>query len=280
MRLFGFGRKKEKEEAVSIGKTLRIEPLTEFLSFEVANLQGVGARNRQEDSFVFVNVFDVTKIKQEGLMFLVADGMGGMKDGKIASEAVVTGMREVFRRIDRDADIAMQIHNGVFEVGAQVVQLLGGYGGSTLVACVVYQEQLYFASVGDSFLYLMRDGHLYRLNKEHTLLNQRLLENIRSGNMDRAKLEKDDEDEALTQFIGMDGMDEVDFFRKPFPLRHGDILLACSDGVGSVLSQQTILSCMDSGKPGEICASIEKQIIMQGRRNQDNYTALVVKCAY
>ena len=277
MNLFNLLRNRKREEIL---KTVQIEPPAEFLSYVAANLQGIGRRNQQEDSFVFVNAFDATKIKKEGLMFAVADGMGGMKDGKMASEMVITGMKDEFRKMDRNADMAMQLQNGVFDVGERIVQVLGGFGGSTLAACIVYSEQLYFASVGDSFLYLVRDGHLYRLNREHNLLHQRYLYNIRVGNMDKSKITEDDEDKALTQFLGMEGMCEVDFSRKPLPLYDGDIILACSDGVGDILPPQTILSCMESKEPDEICHALETQIIAQNRRNQDNYTAVVVKCVY
>ena len=73
-----------------------------LLGYRVANLQGVGARTRQEDSFTVANAFDVVKIRDEGLLFAVFDGMGGMKDGKLASETAVSSMRDSFKAMDRE----------------------------------------------------------------------------------------------------------------------------------------------------------------------------------
>ena len=58
-----------------------------LLSYQVANLQGRGTRERQEDSFAFANALDVTEILRRGLLAVVADGMGGLKDGREVSQA-------------------------------------------------------------------------------------------------------------------------------------------------------------------------------------------------
>lgn len=251
---------------------------TEQLSYCVANLQGIGTRQRQEDSFAFVNVFDVVEIQKKGMMFVVADGMGGMKDGKLASGTAILAVKEMFQAMDREGDLVQQLRDGIFQAGDQVYQVLEGEGGSTIVVCILFQEELYFVSVGDSFLYLRRDGELIRLNKEHNVQNEDYLDRIRSGHMDPILSYSDSATGALTQFLGMEGMDEVDDLRRPLRLQKGDILLACSDGVGGVLSQQTILSCMECGIPDGICDALETEILTQKRKNQDNYTALVVQC--
>lgn len=252
----------------------------EKTGYRVANLQGIGTRQRQEDSFAFVNAMDAAAIRNKGMMFVVADGMGGMKDGKLASETAVSASKHLFQEMDREGDLAQQLRDGMFWAGDQVFQALGGDGGSTIVACILFRERLYFASVGDSFLYLQRDGELIRLNQEHNVQNERYLEQIRSDRLDPVFLNNAPDTGALTQFLGMDGMDRIDCLRRPLCMQDGDILLACSDGVGGVLSQQTIRSCMECGDPGDICNALETEIIAQRRNSQDNYTALVVQCTY
>ncbi|MCH5268470.1 MAG: serine/threonine-protein phosphatase [Lachnospiraceae bacterium] len=275
-----FRRNKKKPEKGDDIKVAPQAPAPRYLSYEAANLQGIGRRRRQEDAFAFVNVLDVTEIQKNGLLFMVADGMGGMKDGSLASGTVIAGMKECFSRMDRSGDLALQLRDSVFQVGEKVLQVLGGDGGSTLVACIVFQEELYFASVGDSFLYLARGGQLFRLNREHTLQQQTYMESIRRGIINPSKVDVGPEAPALTQFMGMNGMSEVDYFRVPLPVQDGDVFLVCSDGVGGVLSEQTILSCITSESPQDACQAMEREIIAQGRTNQDNYTALVVKCVY
>lgn len=254
------------------------EPAVHRLSYQVANLQGMGARGRQEDSFTFVNALDVTMISEKGLLAVAADGMGGMKDGKLASESVIASLKEDFSSLDYEENLAEQLRESVLCAGETVYEQLGGDGGSTAVVCMIYDEQLYFVSVGDSFLYLQREGQLYRMNREHNLLHQRYLQAIRAGSMDPAPAQQSEEKAALTQFLGMETLDDVDYLRRPFPLQSGDVLLLCSDGVGGVLTQEDILSCLSCPAPEEMCAEIERRIQQENRMYQDNYTALVIRC--
>ncbi len=276
MSLF-FGHKRKKSDTKA--GTEKAEQ-RQLLSYQVANLQGVGTRERQEDSFAFANVLDVTEIRKKGMLAVVADGMGGMQDGKEASEIAIAGIREAFEGMDRQGDLALQLCGAVFDAGDEVFRRLNGGGGSTLVACILYQEQLYFASVGDSYLYLKRGQQLIRLNREQNCRTQSYLETIRLGSMEPSAGRNHEEKEALTQFLGMEGMDEVDFVRRPFPLKDGDILLICSDGVGGALSEQEILSGLTSQSPAEMCTAIEDQIWLQEKEYLDNYTMLVIQCSY
>lgn len=252
------------------------------LSYQVSSLQGIGQRERQEDAFLVVNGDDVFEMGQEGLFAVVADGMGGMKDGGLASRTAVENLQRAFREMDRDADLAGQLFQSVIRAGGQVRERLGGDGGSTAVACLIFGEQLYFVSVGDSYLYLKRDGELYRLNREHTYRSRLYLEEIRSGGIDPKPAEEAEEAAALVQFLGMDGMeaDELDGFRRPYPLKDGDVLLLCSDGAAGVLTDEQILDCLKWPKPAEICANLEAGILKRGLRFQDNYTAVVIRCGY
>lgn len=246
------------------------------LRYQVENLQGMGARVRQEDSFTVVNALDEQQYNEEGLMFAVCDGMGGMKDGKVASETAVNSFRNFFSGMDRRGKIAMQLKESVFTASEEVEKLLDGDGGSTVVIGVILHEQLYFASVGDSYFYLKRNGRLYRLNAEQNLCHQRYLENIRDGVFDPKECREDPEAAALTQFLGMTGLSEVDCSVRPMFLHKGDILLACSDGVGGVLDEKELIDVLDGSE--EICRKIEWRIQEHAKQNQDNYTALVIRC--
>lgn len=248
------------------------------LGYYIANLQGLGARERQEDSFTIANAFDVLKIREEGLFFAVCDGMGGMKDGKLASETAVRSIRQSFLEMDRSGDMAEQLRQSVYLASAQVEELIGGDGGSTVVMGILYQGGLYFASVGDSYLYLMRDGKLLRLNTEHNLLHQRYLEALREGDMDPLPLSRLPEGGALTGFLGMVGLEETDCSVRPLSLKEGDVLLACSDGVGGVLSPEEVLGALQRESVEAMCAELEDMIVMHNQPKQDNYTAIVVKC--
>ena len=264
------------------GRSLSAAMPARRLSYQVSSLQGIGQRERQEDAFLVVNGDDVFEMGREGLFAVVADGMGGMKDGGLASRTVVESLPNAFAVMDRSTDLAGQLFQSVNRTGGKVRELLGGDGGSTVVACLIFGEQLYFVSVGDSYLYLKRDGELYRLNREHTYRSRLYLEELRSGGINPKPAEEAEEAAALVQFLGMDGMeaDEMDGFRRPYPLKDGDVLLLCSDGIAGVLTDDQILDCLKWPKPAEICANLEERVLKRRLRFQDNYTAVVIRCGY
>lgn len=277
--MFLFHRKKERQH-INKKQTTTIAPIKRLLTYQVANLQGIGSRERQEDSFSTVNAFDVTEIKEKGLLFVVCDGMGGMRDGKVASETAIASIRSSFMQMDRNADIAEQLERSVYKASDEVEQALEGEGGSTIIVGIIYNEKLYYASVGDSYLYLKRGNQLYRLNKEHNVCNQLYLESVRSGTMNPKEGEESIEAVALTQFLGMKGMNDVDCSVRPFPVKSGDVFLACSDGVGGVLDETEILQSLSLNSPQAMCQQMEQGILAHAKINQDNYTALIVKCLY
>ncbi|MCM1060695.1 MAG: SpoIIE family protein phosphatase [Eubacterium sp.] len=250
------------------------------LSYETGNLQGIGARAEQQDSFTLVNALDEQMYDRFGLMFAVCDGMGGMKGGKTASEKAIYRLREFFAGMDRRGRISEQLKAAVFSASDDIEQALDGDGGSTAVAGIVFHEKLYFACVGDSFLYLYRNGSLYRLNHHHTVCHSLYMKNIRSGSTETQSCREDPEAAALSQFLGMPGLSEIDVTVRPLNLRNEDVLLACSDGVGGVLDESDITEALAWANPQDICRRLEEHIIEQAVPNQDNYTALVVKCKY
>ena len=256
-------------------------PRSLHLSYQAANLQGIGTCERQEDSFAFANALDVRKMQEKGLLAIVADGMGGMRDGKLASDTAVRSVKTAFDGFDYEQDLAIQLCKSFIGASGSVYQALEGEGGSTMIACILYQERLWFASVGDSYLLLKRGGELIQLNRPQNVLYQRYMELIRAGHMDASSAREDREKAAITQFLGVDILDDIDYLREPLPLLEGDVLLICSDGVGGVLSTEQIIQCLSLRTPKEMCTALEQNVLATSAgRYQDNFTALVIQCSY
>lgn len=249
-----------------------------LLSYRLANLQGVGTRSHQEDSFVVVNAFDVMKIKEQGLFFAVCDGMGGMADGALASQTAVQSLKSSFISMNRAANLAEQLKDSVYRASSEVESKIGGDGGSTLVGGIIYQEKFYYASVGDSYIYLLRNGNLYRMNREQNVCHTSYMEAIREGSVDPSDYQEQSDAAALTGFLGMIGLEDIDCSVRPFPLIRGDVILACSDGVGGVLLEGDVKAALMLSSEQDMCHYMEQKLVDYARANQDNYTAFVVKC--
>ncbi len=263
------------------GLSKTVSPLTAFngkLDYMVANLQGLGKRQRQEDSFCLVNALEQRQYQTAGLMFCVCDGMGGMKDGKLASETAVKCLKEGFEAMNINGDIIGQLRDCVARTSDSVYSVLQGDGGSTVVLGVIYDGQLYYISVGDSFLYLYRNRKLIKINGAHNLCHREYLADIRKGDLNPLAARNDPESEALTSFLGTPADLEIETPARPIPLEFGDIIFACSDGVGGVIDEKEMTPMFLYSSVNDICRTIEQGVIAHAKPNQDNFTGILVKC--
>ena len=245
--------------------------------FLAGNIQGIGDREQQEDSFAVFNVSDTGGQETKGLLAVVADGMGGMADGQEASRCTVDTFSQRFRQWNGDTPVPEWLYTGAFEASRAVFSQTGGRGGSTLTAVHLRGDQLYWLSVGDSAIYLMRNGGVFQLNREHTYLNQLYSRELEEPVIDRSRAELDEDARRLTSFVGIDDLKEVDFNLRPWTIKPGDVLLLCSDGISGILSPPELMEAM-SLEPHEGCALLETMVLEKQVPEQDNYTGVMIAC--
>ncbi len=249
-----------------------------LLSYRIANLQGQGKRPYQEDSFSITNAFEVAKIKQKGILLIVADGMGGLEDGKAVSSGAISGITRRFEYFNPDGDIVSQLRSIVMDSCDEVYSTFGGVGGSTLVLCYIFNQKLYWISIGDSYIFLIRNGGIYRLNRSHNSQTDETLENIQSGMMEYAYDHDDRDGDRLTEFVGKMDINKIDISIRPLKLLNGDSLILCSDGVGTVVPEDYLYNCVSSNISNRACELINQKVNEINLNHQDNYTAIVTNC--
>ena len=243
----------------------------------LASVQGQGSRENQEDAWLMLNAKEAQAGRREPLLALVADGMGGMAAGEEASALVVSCMAAAFRALDTAGDISAQLEDAVQFCNKKVYSTFAGDGGSTLAACIVYDEKLYFTSVGDSGIYLLRAGQLSRLNRAQNQLEIELLRLVRRGSAQADTLDIQPEHMALSAFVGMPELEDTDHLLYPMQIKAGDSLLICSDGVDGILPEELLQQCLSADSPEKACRLLEKEIQSLQHPYQDNYTAIVLK---
>ncbi|MCR5718427.1 MAG: serine/threonine-protein phosphatase [Oscillospiraceae bacterium] len=241
-----------------------------------AGLQGIGSRPEQQDAFAFGSL-DKTPL-HDGVFAVVADGMGGMEGGAYAGQTAVACLRDAFLETNGNVPVPELLEAAMRNADEVIYHGLLGMGGSTAVAAAVVQKQLWFAGVGDSFLYLRRNEELFRLNRAQNVAHDRYLESIRRGEVSRTAAEASSEPAALSQFLGIGGLTDIDISYQPFPLQDGDVLLLCSDGVAGVLTEEKLLSVLNGTDPQEMCNALERRICDEKHPYQDNYTAIILQC--
>ena len=246
------------------------------LTLQITNVQGQGERERQEDSFAIANAAGLELQRAQGLLALVADGMGGMEDGKAASQWTAERLPQLFQERETE-DIPGWFYRSAHAVSEEVFRQFGGRSGSTLVAVHIQGERLHWLSVGDSAIFLARNGGVFQLNREHTCLNRLLLQELEREPIDKGRALSDPDAPRLTSFVGIDRLTEVDLSLRPLALQRGDALLLCSDGISGVLTPPELLECM-SLDPEEGVRLLEGMVLEKNVMGQDNFTGILIAC--
>jgi PPM family protein phosphatase len=207
---------------------------------EVAGLTDIGCqRENNEDHYAYWESEDDAVFSRLGRLAIVADGMGGAEGGQHASRIAVETVRELYSAAGEEAPeqrliAAFREANTRIQQEARENPALRGMG-TTLTACAIVGQQLYYGHIGDSRLFLIRAGKARQLTQDHSLV-ARL---IAAGSLRPEDAESHPQRNVLTAAIGV--MDEVqpDCPAEPVSLQSGDTLVLCTDGLwGQVRSSE------------------------------------------
>ena len=243
----------------------------------LGNAQDAGARAYQEDSYGFSDLSEETVLKK-GVFAVLADGMGGLENGKAVSDATVRMMLQSFNNYPERIAYGAQLRSLIEKVSDVVTRnfnLRGSTSGTTLVSVAVNGSDLIWASVGDSRLYLIRRKHLFQVTEDGDYLND-LLDAVLEGDIEAAEAFGNAQRNALPHFIGSGRNLKIDYSHKSIALRDGDVILICSDGVYNAIPPETILDCM-SDTAQKTANLIKSEVLARGHTKQDNLTAIVME---
>ena len=194
----------------------------------VAVLTDTGRKRRHnEDAFVV-----------EPPLFAVADGMGGAQAGELASSLAAAALKDSQEpggggeeRVD---ELIQQANRRVYERQSQDAAASGM--GTTMTVALVEDGRVAIGHVGDSRAYLIREGKLEQLTEDHSLV----AELVRSGKLSPEEAEGHPQRSVITRALGTDPDVDVDTFS--VETRPGDLFLICSDGLTTMVDDETILA--------------------------------------
>ncbi len=246
------------------------------LEFELAGSQIDGARDYQEDAFLITNLTDANG--KPSALVVVADGMGGHAAGNVASNMAVQAFnKHVSANYPTDAvaeileQSVIKANNSITETVAETPALQGM--GCTMVAAILEDGKITWASVGDSHLYLVRNKELTKKNADHSY----------GGFLDRMEAEGTPVEpepglsrNMLMSAITGDDINEIDVNSEPFELEAGDRIIICSDGLDTLSSGKIIQYSEWSDSPKECADALMQAVEDANMPRQDNTTAVVV----
>ncbi|MBR5596955.1 MAG: serine/threonine-protein phosphatase [Lachnospiraceae bacterium] len=273
--------KQNKWKKLWAGLKHKMTKKEEPMKLEVDNLQGIGKRHQQEDSFCMSDYTNAELMQEKGFFAVVADGMGGMLHGDRTSATVTAAAKEYFDACVIHKNSGCNQMLDMLEFIDEKVKKLQKEediyeSGSTLTAVWIRNHMMHFMTVGDSRIYLFRGGNLYQLNRDHNLKNK-LIEKVIQGEMDREMYHDMMGKSGLTSYLGKEEIDLVDVSVRPFFLEKDDVILMASDGVFGTLSDTELIALLKQDFD-YVAENMKLAIENAGKKKQDNYTAIIVKC--
>ncbi len=238
-----------------------------------------GKREYQEDDYGLLDGRDLGIDGNEHSMLLVADGMGGHVGGATASGLLIRTFVEEYPQasgpiVDRLRDCLEAANKAIADAIAENPALDGM--GSTLVAAVVSSEGLNWISVGDSPLWLFREGKLERLNADHSMAPV-LADLVAMGRMTAEEAARDSSRHSLRSAVMGNDIHLIDASSQPVAVDKGDRLLLASDGLMTLSDQEIadILKKTQDASLEDSAAALIQAVEAAEHLQQDNTTVLL-----
>jgi len=240
----------------------------------VSMLSDVGCiRELNEDSSTYVQPDDPEVRASKGTLIVVADGMGGHSAGEVASGLAVEVVTRVYYEGKGDPQSALKKAfreaNRVIHKAAAEDESKAGMG-TTCTALVLQNGTAISAHVGDSRLYLIREGGIYLMTEDHSAV----MEMVKAGLITLEQARHHPEKNVILRAMGSHPEVEVTTWQEPFPVRTGDRFLLCSDGLYDLVENDEIKQAVETAEPRAAC---ERLIALAKERGgHDNISVGIV----
>jgi len=206
--------------------------------------------------------------------FIVADGLGGHNSGEIASKMAVDHVTEYIHkhRYDSASSITDVISNSIKDANNKIYENakanIKNHGmGTTIIVCLTHGNKVYIGHVGDSRVYLIRNGSIKRLTTDHSYIE----ELISSGTLTREEAKYHPRKNVITRAVGFSGDVAIDTYESEY--MDNDIYLLCTDGLTNKLDESELLDVIEKlSDLQEACDELVK--LSNEKGGEDNITVV------
>lgn len=220
---------------------------------------------------------DSLRVVEDLNFFMLADGVGGNRSGEIASEQALDSLEKFLRHNPQEPlssreDIFRYFRAAVNYVNHFIIKLSESqpqYAGmaTTLAFAYVRDDVMYVSNVGDSRVYLIHDGMIQQITDDHTYVNDL----VKMGAISKDEAHVHARKNVITRAIGANANNEPDCFS--VPVRKGDRILLCSDGLYDEVDDETILSTISRFDDMQACA---EDLVAMANENGGNDNVSVI----
>lgn len=251
--------------------------------YDIGTSDILGSRSNQEDNYIVTDPsasndsFDTL----DRLLVVLADGVGGEAAGEVASKTVTNSFSHTIQssyssnsNIPKLLNIAL---HGANQAVAKAISENSDYKGmaSTLIGALLIKDRLYWASVGDSHLYLIRDGSCIKLNADHSL-GAIMDRNVDTGLVSKSQAANAPNRNMLYSCVMGEELAAIDLPDKKFSLQKGDRLLFSSDGLDSISTRDIGRISNNEDNAQHFAVALTTAVAKAGKPNQDNTMVVVV----
>lgn len=246
------------------------------LCLQVAQRTDLGRKRVvNEDNLLAVLPDDPQVFREKGALFVVADGMGGHTRGERASELAVATVRELYYQQTHRESVSLLVH--AFEQANARIYAENPPGdqgdgnasmATTCIAAVLQGLTLTVANVGDSRAYVVHEGQIRQVSRDHSLVADML----RAGTLTSEQARHHKDRHVIYRCLGAQAQVEVDVFAEE--VAQGDRILLCTDGLSGQLDDEEILHIVETSSPEECVGQLIARANATG--GPDNITAIVV----
>jgi serine/threonine protein phosphatase PrpC len=231
-------------------------------------------RSNNEDCVGFWKPETPDLVRSVGIVSIIADGVGGTGRGEVASQLAVQTALDIFKNAESEiepADLLRLIFNqankNVYDASMQDPR--GGRMATTLTVSIFRHDEIVIGHVGDSRVYLIRNGIIQRLTADHSYVALQ----VKLGLVKEKDAMASPMRSMITRSIGQDLICAFDTFKQT--LVKGDVLVQCTDGLYGVVLDDLICEVAGHHGPTEACA--ELIALAEKRGTEDNVSAQLIR---
>jgi serine/threonine-protein kinase len=237
--------------------------------FQVSSVGAV--RDHNEDFIVFWEPEDFYARQNIGSVAILADGVGGIGNGDVASRMAAETAIDIFREAKPEAapaDIVRQIYE---TASAKIFQATREKGrmATTMLTSIFRHDKVTIAHVGDSRAYLIRTGKIKRLTTDHSYTSLQ----VKLGLLLERNAMTSPHRSTLTRALGFEPICHYDILNEP--LQTGDVILQCSDGLYGFVLDEEIVEIISKFHPGQACKNLIA--LAEKRQASDNVSLQLIQ---
>jgi len=211
-----------------------------------------------------------------GHLVIVCDGMGGHADGREAASLALSTVLEVFDHAAAETApsevLRLAIHDANSRVHAMPPsEFASGRPGSTVVAVLVHSRGAEVAHVGDSRAYLVHQGQVVALTRDHSVVQQM----VDIGVLKPEQAAHHPDANRITRALGMNPAVEVEVRSQPLPYVAGDAFVLCSDGLSDLVEETEIRDVVGDEPPSQAVGKLVD--LANARGGHDNITVAILR---